>query len=166
MPVIRQAHAADADAIWRIFHAVVASGDTYAYAPETSRAEALALWLGAGSYTYVAEDQDRVAGTYVLKANQPGLGSHVANAAFMVDPHSQARGIGRAMGEHCLAQARLLGFRAMQFNLVVSTNERAVALWQKLGFQIVAQLPGAFHHRQFGYVDAYVMYRSLVEDIE
>jgi ribosomal protein S18 acetylase RimI-like enzyme len=164
MLTIRPACHYDADAIWRIFHAVVSTGDTYAYDPDTSRDEALSIWMGPKGFTYVAEEDERIVGTYLLKANQPGLGAHVANAGFMVDPETQARGIGRAMGEHCLAEARRLDFRAMQFNLVVSTNEHAVALWQKLGFEIVGRLPSAFHHRQLGYVDAYVMYRSLLGD--
>lgn len=164
MTHIRPAQPTDADAIWRIFHAVVATGDTYAFDPATPREEALALWLSPQVRTYVAEVDGQAIGTYILKVNMPGLGSHVANAAFMVEPQAHARGIGRAMGEHCLAEARRLGFRAMQFNLVVATNTRAVALWHKLGFEIVGRLPGAFNHRQHGYVDAYVMYRSLVAE--
>jgi len=164
MLTIRPAHHYDADAIWRIFQAVVSTGDTYAYDPDISRDEALSTWMGSKGFTYVAEEDERIVGTYLLKANQPGLGAHVANAGFMVDPEIQARGIGRAMAEHCLVEARRLGFRAMQFNLVVSTNKHAVTLWQKLGFQIIGRLPDAFHHRQLGYVDAYIMYRSLLGD--
>jgi ribosomal protein S18 acetylase RimI-like enzyme len=161
MLIIREASMADADAIWRIFHAVVATGDTYAYPPDIERGAALAAWMAPTAHTLVAAVDGAVVGTYILKANQPGLGAHVANAAFMVDPACQAQGIGRAMAEHCLALARELGFRAMQFNLVVATNTRAVALWQSLGFAIVGTLPGAFHHRRLGYVDAYLMYYSL-----
>jgi ribosomal protein S18 acetylase RimI-like enzyme len=94
-------------------------------------------------------------------ANQPGLGSHVANASFMVAPAFHGKGAGRHMGLHCLREARRIGFRAMQFNFVVSTNSAAVALWRRLGFDIVGTLPGAFAHRELGYVDAYVMFRSL-----
>lgn len=101
-------------------------------------------------------------GTYLLRANQPGGGSHVANAAFVVAPNAQGKGIGRAMAEHCLSEARRLGFRAMQFNFVVSTNASAIHLWKSLGFEIVGTLSGAFRHPQEGYVDAYVMYRSLL----
>jgi len=100
-------------------------------------------------------------GTYILKPNQPALGSHVANAAFMVLPAARGSGVGRRMGEHCLAEARRLEFRAMQFNFMVSTNEAAVRLWQQLGFQIVGTLPEAFRHSQLGFVDAYVMFRML-----
>jgi ribosomal protein S18 acetylase RimI-like enzyme len=100
-------------------------------------------------------------GTYILKPNQPALGSHVANAAFMVLPAARGSGVGRGMGEHCLAEGRRLGFRAMQFNFVVSTNEAAVRLWQQLGFHIVGTLAEAFRHSQLGFVDAYVMFRML-----
>jgi len=202
---IRQATEADHDAIWNIFHAVIAPGDTYAFDPKMSREEALAYWFRPDTYTYVA-GQDRsasrpegsqldqsagslssfhldippiappviegaarrsrvwrqVAGTYILRPNQPVLGSHVANAAFMVAPNARGLGIGREMGEHCLSEARRLGFRAMQFNFVVSTNEGAIRLWKQLGFEIVGTLPGAFRHPQKGYVDVYVMFRSLL----
>src|SRR5688572_7081102 len=135
---IRPATAADHDEVWRIFHAVVAPGDTYAFDPATSREAALAYWFQAATHTFVAERHGgRVVGTYILKANQPGLGSHVPNAAFMVDPSARRLGLGRRMGEHCLAVARRLGFHSMQFNFVVSTNEPAVRLWQQRGFAFV-----------------------------
>ncbi len=158
---IRPANQSDADAIWEIFRAVVAPGDTYVFDPAMPREEALAYWFRADTHTYVAESDQRIVGTYILKPNQPGLGSHVANAAFMVSPTARGLGVGRRMGEHCLAEARRLGFRAMQFNFVVSTNEPAVRLWQQLGFKIVGTLPGAFRHAQRGFVDAYVMFLSL-----
>jgi GNAT superfamily N-acetyltransferase len=163
MIIIRPAERRDEDAIWRIFHAVVEPGDTYAFPPETTRQEALAIWMSPSVHAYVALDDDEVVGTYFLKANQPGRGSHVSNAGFMVAPSAQGRGVGRAMGEHCLAEARRLGFRAMQFNFVVSTNEPAVALWKKLGFEIIGTVPDAFDHPTLGLVDTYVMFRSLGE---
>ncbi|HEU5247096.1 MAG TPA: GNAT family N-acetyltransferase [Candidatus Udaeobacter sp.] len=159
---IRAAAEADRDAIWEIFHEVVAAGDTYAIDPDVSREEALAYWSGADTQTYVAESTGRVVGTYILRPNQSGGGSHVANAGFMVAPDARGQGIGRAMGEHCLNEARRLGFRAMQFNFVVSTNESAVRLWEDLGFKIVGTLPSAFRHPEKGYVDVYVMFRSLL----
>jgi L-amino acid N-acyltransferase YncA len=159
---IRLATETDHDAIWDIFHAVIAPGDTYAFDPRMSREEALACWFRADTHTCVAEDDGHVVGTYILRGNQPGSGSHVANAAFMVAPTARGQGIGRAMGENCLSEARRLGFRAMQFNFVVSTNEGAIRLWKQLGFKIVATLPGAFRHPQKGYVDVYVMFRSLL----
>jgi GNAT superfamily N-acetyltransferase len=158
---LRPANKVDEDAIWEIFRAVIAPGDTYVFDPGTSREEALAYWFRPDTQTYVAESDGRIVGTYILKPNQPALGSHVANAAFMVSPSARGLGVGRRMGEHCLDEARRLGFRAMQFNFVVSTNEPAVRLWQQLGFSIVGTLPGAFRHPQRGFLDAYVMFRTL-----
>ncbi|HEY6806252.1 MAG TPA: N-acetyltransferase [Pyrinomonadaceae bacterium] len=159
--LIRKAEAADADAIWNIFHEVVAKGDTYTFDPATSKEQALAIWMAPLAYTFVATSDGEIVGTYFMKANQPGLGSHVANAGYMVKPEIHGRGIGRAMCEHSLREAKRLGFLAMQFNIVVSTNEAAVALWQKMGFKIVGTLPQVFRHSEFGLVDAYVMHRYL-----
>jgi GNAT superfamily N-acetyltransferase len=151
--------------MWPIFEAIVADGTTYVFAAETSYAEGCAFWFGPGSTSFVAEEDGRILGMYKFSANQRGRGSHVANAAFMVDPSYSGKGVGRAMGLHCLREAKRAGFRAMQFNIVVSTNEAAVSLWKRLGFSIVGTLPEAFLHRELGYVDAYVMYRSL-DDVE
>jgi L-amino acid N-acyltransferase YncA len=158
---IRLAAAPDRDAIWHIFHAVVAPGDTYTIDPDISREDAFAYWFRDDTRTYVAEFENRVVGTYTLRPNRSGGGKHVSNASFMVDPSAQGKGVGRTMAEHCLDEARRLGYRAMQFNSVVSTNERAVRLWQMLGFNIVGTLPGAFRHPDKGFVDAYVMFREL-----
>jgi GNAT superfamily N-acetyltransferase len=164
MATIRNASAYDHDAIWNIFHAVVAPGDTYFFDPTISRDEALAYWFAPANRCFIAEIDEKLVGTYILKPNHAALGSHVANAAFMVAPDARRAGIGRAMGEHALREVRRFGFRAMQFNFVVSTNEPAVRLWQTLGFRIVGTLPGAFRHAHKGFVDAYVMFRSLVDD--
>ena len=161
---IRAATNADRDAVWSIFHEIVAAGDTYALDPGISREDALAYWFRADTQTYVAEKDGTVVGTYILRPNQLGPGSHVANAAFMVVPSARASGVGRRMAEHCLSEARRMAFRAMQFNFVVSTNARAIHLWKQLGFKIVGTLPGAFRHPEKGYVDVYVMYRLLLED--
>ena len=158
---IRRAGEEDFEAIWRIFHRVVRSADTYPYPPETGREEARALWMAPPSLTYVALEDDEVAGTYYLRPNQPGQGAHVANAGFMVDPDIQRRGVGRAMGAHALDEARREGFLAMQFNFVVGTNHRAVALWRDLGFSIAGTIPAAFDHPEHGLVDAHIMYRKL-----
>ena len=163
MMQIRQAAPSDSEAIWGIFHRVVAGGDTYTFDPEMSREDALAYWLHPSNGCYVAESDGEIVGTYILKANQPALGSHVANAAFMVAPQARGRGVGRQMGEHALNEARRMGFRAMQFNFVVSTNESAIRLWQQLGFKVVGRLPGVFRHADKGFVDALVMYRSLAD---
>ena len=158
---IRPATSDDADAIWRIFHAVVAGGDTYAFLPSTPRTEAVAYFIGPGIRSWVLESDGDVVGMYKLIPNRIGLGSHVANASFMVDPAAQGKGAGRMMGEHCLDEARRAGYQAMQFNFVVSTNTAGVELWKKLGFAIVGTLPKAFRHRTLGDVDAYVMHRFL-----
>ena len=163
---IRPATDADCDAIWNIFHEVVAVGDTYALDPNISREDALAYWFAPGTDTYVAEGDAagarQILGTYILRPNQSGGGSHVANAGFMVSTRARGQGIGRAMAEHCLSEARRLGFRAMQFNYVISTNTAAIRLWRDLGFEIVGTLASAFRHPDEGYVDVYVMYRSLL----
>jgi L-amino acid N-acyltransferase YncA len=159
--VIRRAADADFDGIWEIFHPVVAKGDTYVYDPETTKEQARAIWMAPGLSTYAAILAGEIVGTYILKANQPGLGSHVANAGYMVRPDRAGRGIGRSLCEHSLAVARRGGFLAMQFNAVVSTNVAAVALWQKMGFTIVGTVPKAFRHRQLGLVDLFVMHRFL-----
>jgi L-amino acid N-acyltransferase YncA/8-oxo-dGTP pyrophosphatase MutT (NUDIX family) len=158
---IRPALAADAGAIWRIFQPVVAAGDSYVFAADTTRADAESYFLGPGVPTFVADVDGRVEGFYKVIPNCRDRGAHVANASFMVDPASAGRGIGRALGRHCLQEARDRGYVAMQFNFVVSTNARAVALWQSLGFAVVATLPGAFRHRDLGLVDALVMFRRL-----
>ena len=161
---IRPATETDRNTIWTIFREVVAAGDTYALDPNISRDDALAYWFAPGAHTYVAEQPViGVAGTYILRPNQLGGGAHVANAGFMVSANARGHGIGRAMAEHCLSEAHRLGFRAMQFNYVISTNIAAIGLWQDLGFEIVDTLAGAFRHPDKGYVDVYVMYRSLVK---
>jgi L-amino acid N-acyltransferase YncA len=162
MVEVRLATAADWDAIWDIFREVVTRGDTYALDPGMSRQDALGYWFQAGTRPYIAESSGRIVATYMLRPNQSGGGSHVANAAFMVAPDVRAHGIGREMGQHCLSEAQRLGFRAMQFNFVVSTNKSAIRLWKQLGFKIVGTLPHAFRHPENGYVDVYLMYRSLV----
>jgi L-amino acid N-acyltransferase YncA len=158
---IRAATEDDRDAIWEIFHGTVATADVFVYDPNTPREEAMAYWFGTGTCTYAAEQKGKVVGSYILRANRPGLGDHVANASFMVAAETRGLGVGRAMAEHALSEARRLGYRAMQFNFVISTNEWAVHLWQQLGFKIVGTLPGAFRHARKGFVDAYVMFRWL-----
>jgi ribosomal protein S18 acetylase RimI-like enzyme/8-oxo-dGTP pyrophosphatase MutT (NUDIX family) len=159
--MIRPANQSDADAIWDIFQAVVAGRDTYAFLPDTPRDEAVGYWLGDDMIACVAELDGRVVGMYKLIDNRRGLGAHVANASFMVHPAASGHGVGHALGEHCLREARRQGYEAMQFNFVVSTNTRAVALWQSLGFRIVGTAPRAFRHGTLGLVDALVMHRDL-----
>ena len=151
---IRRATESDFHAIWEIFHRVVERGDTYPYAPDTPQEEAHSLWMSGSVETFVASSAGKMVGTYILKPNQPGLGSHVANAGFMVNPEYQGRGIGKTMAEHAIKTAGERGFLAMQFNFVVSTNQTAVTLWKKLGFVIVGTLPKVFRHQELGLVDA------------
>lgn len=159
---IRRFQTEDWAPVWPLLRTTFASGDTYAFAPDSSEDEIFKLWVQAPLVTYVAcLDDGSIAGTYFLKANQPGLGSHVCNCGYVVAPQARGQGLASAMCAHSQQEALAQGFRAMQFNLVVSTNETAVRLWQKLGFDIVGTLPQAFRHARLGYVDAFVMYKLL-----
>ncbi|MDW5595462.1 N-acetyltransferase [Conexibacter stalactiti] len=157
---IRPCRSDDADALWAILQAVFSAGETYAYPTDISREAALAGWTAPPARAWVAERDGVVVGSSRVMPNQPGQGAHVANGSFVVAPDAGGRGVGRALCEHALQAAAELGYRAMQFNLVVSANERAVALWRSLGFETVGRLPGAFmlHGEE---VDAFVMYRRL-----
>jgi L-amino acid N-acyltransferase YncA len=152
---------AHSEEIWKIFREVVASGDTYVFDSDISREDALRYWLSPDHHAFVVTEDDHVYGTYILKKNHPGRGSHVANASYMVSSEARGKGLGSLMCEHSLEQARRLGFSAMQFNLVVSTNEAALSLWRKHGFRIVGTLPKVFRHASQGLVDAFVMHRFL-----
>lgn len=158
---IRPAHANDNDAIWKILEPVIRAGETYTLPQDMPREEALAYWWTPGHEVFVFEEGGEVLGTYYLRANQKGGGAHVANCGYMTAPWAAGRGIARAMCLHSLERARSRGFCTMQFNFVVSSNERAVRLWQSLGFEIVGRLPAAFLHPSLGAVDALVMYRRL-----
>ncbi len=158
---IRKAIPADNDGIWEIIRLVIAKGDTYVFAPDSSREKMLAFWLAEDKHTYVAVDDDRIAGTFFIKSNQPDLGAHVANAGYMTHPNASGRGIGRQMAEFSLIEAKRLGYTAMQFNIVIKTNENAVVLWKKLGFEVIGEIPNAFNHQQLGLTNAYIMYRQL-----
>jgi ribosomal protein S18 acetylase RimI-like enzyme len=159
---IRPATTADEAAIWQILEPVIRAGETYALPRGMTRADALAYWTGPDRETFLAEDGGNVLGTYYIKPNQQGGGSHVANCGYVTARAATGRGVARAMCQHSLAHARAVGFRAMQFNFVASTNIRAVALWESLGFTTLACLPAAFHHPTAGYVDALVMFQPLV----
>jgi ribosomal protein S18 acetylase RimI-like enzyme len=159
--MIRLAHPADDDAIWAILEPVFRAGETYPIARDIGRDEALAYWHSPGHTVFVAEDNGTIVGTYYLRANQKGGGSHVANCGYMTAQAATGRGVARAMCEHSLRSAKESGFASMQFNFVVATNERAVGLWQSCGFEIAGRLPGVFRHPTFGPVDALVMIRVL-----
>jgi ribosomal protein S18 acetylase RimI-like enzyme len=160
-PLIRPALPGDDGAIWHILEPVFRAGETYPLPRDISRAEAFAYWRAPGHEVYVAEDANGVAGSYYLRANQRGGGGHVANCGYVVAEHASGRGIARAMCMHSLERARERGFTAMQFNFVISSNERAVRLWRDCGFEIVGTLPGAFRRPVRGLVDVYVMFRNL-----
>ena len=159
--LIRPARAEDAAAIWSIIGPTIRAGETYALDPQMSEADALTYWLGPDKETFVAEEDGTIVGTYYIRPNQGGGGAHVCNCGYMTRADATGRGVARLMGQHSLNHARARGYRAMQFNFVVSTNERAVRLWQSLGFEIVGRLPGAFRHPARGYVDALVMFQPL-----
>lgn len=159
---IRPAQEADFEAMWSIFCAHVAQGETYTFTTATSREAGHNYWLGPGVQSYVASlNNTRLLGMYRLVPNQVGRGHHVANASYMVSPSAQGVGVGRMLGQHSLDEARRQGYLAMQFNHVVSTNTAAIRLWKRLGFSIVGTLPKAYRHKRLGYVDAYVMYQLL-----
>jgi ribosomal protein S18 acetylase RimI-like enzyme len=159
--LIRPASHADAPAIWAIIQPVIHAGETYTLDRDMSEEAALGYWLGPDKETFVAEDDGTILGTYIMRPNQAGGGKHVCNCGYMTASTATRRGVARRMCLHSLQHASARGYRAMQFNFVVSTNERAVRLWQWLGFEIVGRLPLAFHHPLHGYVDAFVMFKAL-----
>ena len=161
--LIRAAVPDDWPAIWSFFEPIAAAGDTYCYDRDISSAEASALWfLESPGRTVVALDDDgTVLGTAKVYPNHGGPAAHVASASFMVDPSRTGGGVGRALGEHILDWARAEGYRAMQFNAVVETNTRAVALWRSLGFEVLTTVPEAFQHPTLGYVGLHIMHRRL-----
>jgi ribosomal protein S18 acetylase RimI-like enzyme len=159
---IRPAEASDEEAIWAILAPICADGEVFCVPRDGGREAAFDYWFsGPGRRVFVAEAADGILGTSYLRPNQGGGGSHVANAGFATAPAAEGRGVARALLAHSLDTARAAGFRAMQFNFVVSTNTRAVALWQSAGFEIVGRLPGAFEHPRLGFVDALVMHRGI-----
>lgn len=175
---IRKATEADRPAIWKIIKAVIATGDTYVFAPDATEEEMISYWCSPEKHTYVAvrtdapsqtgilSDEPRnaggeIVGTFFLKANQPGLGAHVGNAGYMVAPEAKGMRVGRAMAEFSLEEARRLGFESMQFNFVVKSNVFAVRLWQAVGFEIIGEIPEAFRHSENGLTNALIMYRKL-----
>jgi ribosomal protein S18 acetylase RimI-like enzyme len=159
--LIRAAMSADAGAIWRVIAPVIRAGETYPLPRDMSEAAALTHWHSPQHEVFVAEDADEIVGSYYLRANNLGGGAHVANCGYVTASGATGRGVARAMCAHSIERAKARGFQAMQFNFVISTNERAVRLWQHCGFEIVARLPQAFEHPHAGLVDAFVMYRKL-----
>lgn len=160
---IREAKKEDWDCIWPIFSEIVSAGETYAYDPATSKAEAEKIWLDTPRKVFVFEENGNILGTYYLKTNQAGPGSHVCNCGYMVSSQARGKGLATSMCEHSQKVAIELGYKAMQFNFVASSNEGAVRLWNKLGFETVGHLPKAFNHSKLRYLDALVMYKWLVK---
>jgi L-amino acid N-acyltransferase YncA len=158
---IRPANMNDVPSIWRIIGPTIRDGETYALDPDMTEADALAYWLGHDRETFVAEENGEIIGTYYIRTNQAGGGKHICNCGYMTAAAAIGRGVARALCQHSLDYARQRGYRGMQFNFVVSTNTRAVALWKSFGFEIVGRLPQAFNHPRLGYVDALVMFRFL-----
>ena len=161
MLTIRPAETRDADAIWKILEPLARAGEVFTLPRDLGREDGLRYWLSDQHQVFVAEENGAILGSYYLRANQQGGGSHVANCGYMTAATATGRGVARSMCWHSFDQARAEGFRAMQFNFVISTNQRAVHLWQSCGFSIVGTLPKAFLHPHAGYVDAFVMYQEL-----
>ncbi|MFE6969922.1 GNAT family N-acetyltransferase [Isoptericola sp. NPDC057653] len=153
----------DWPALWPIVDGVVRAGESYAYPSDLTSDQGRALWLErAPGATVVAEGADgALLGTAKMGPNRPGRGDHVGTASFMVSPAARGRGVGRALGEHVVAWHREQGYRGIQFNAVVETNEAAVRLWRSLGFEVVGTVPGAFRSAAHGYVGLHVMYLPL-----
>lgn len=162
--LIRDLADSDHGGLWRMLKPVFRAGDTYAIDSDISRDAALGYWTGPGRRVFALLDQGQMVGSYYIVRNQAGGGAHVCNCGFVTDPAARGRGVARAMLDHALETARATGFRAMQFNFVVSTNTRAVALWERAGFDVVGRLPQAFLHPEKGYVEALVMYKTLRAD--
>ena len=159
--LVRRASPADRDAIWRIIEPVIRAGETYALPRDMEAEAALAYWLGPDRETFVAVAAPGIVGTYYLRPNQLGGGAHVCNCGYVTAAAAAGQGVARAMCAHSLDHAKARGFTAMQFNFVIASNTRAVALWRSFGFAVVGRLPGAFRHPALGFVDALVMYRAL-----
>ena len=158
---IRPVSASDQDALWALLEPVFRAGDTYTVDPDISRADALAFWQNPAKTVFLSETEGAILGTYYIRANQGGGGSHVCNCGYITAPAARGRGIARAMMAHSFDTARAMGFRAMQYNFVVETNGRAITTWERAGFETVGRLPKAFHHPQQGDVDALVMWKEL-----
>ena len=159
--IIREAISEDADAIWGMLQHAIQGGDVYYFYPNSNREEMMPFWLSPEKRAYVVTNNDQVVGTFWIRDNAPGLGSHIANAGYLSHPNERGQGIGRLMGEYSIKEAKRLGYQAMQFNFVVKSNEGAVRLWKKIGFEVIGEIPNAFQHQELGLTNAYIMYRTL-----
>lgn len=158
---IRKAIKSDYDKVWEIFSEVIKTGDTYVFNPKTPKVELKKYWFANYMETYVIEENEAILGTYIIKPNQIDLGNHIANCSYMVNPNAQGKGIGKKLCEHSIEVAKKNNFKAIQFNIVVSTNKRAVELWKKYEFEIIGTTPKGFRHSELGLVDTYIMYKDL-----
>lgn len=158
---IRPLAADEFDLVWPIFEAVIRAGKTYSYAPDLTKEEGRAIWFAPEKTPFVAEADGKAVGTFYLRANQLGLGNHVANGGFMVSPDYAGRGYGSQMGARMVEEARKAGYHGMQFNFVVENNEPSIRVWKKLGFEIAGHVPDAFRHQELGLMGVYIMYRKL-----
>ena len=161
---IRLAQASDHGHIWEIFSVVILTGDTYVFDPKTQKKDLGKLWFAPTMETYILEEQGKILGTYFIRPNQIDLGSHIGNCSYMVHPRAQARGLGKMLCAHSLQRGKELGFIGIQFNIVVSSNTAAVALWEKFGFRIIGTIPKGFRHDDLGFVDTHIMYRAQSDD--
>ncbi|MER3328571.1 MAG: GNAT family N-acetyltransferase [Candidatus Kapaibacterium sp.] len=157
----RDATAIDNASLWEIFKKVIERGDSFVWEPSTRREEFTKYWFAPEMKTIVFESENEIIGSYWIKSNQLGLGSHIANGAYMVHPDYQGQGIGKILCDHSIKTEKQMGYLGLQFNIVVSTNEAAVRLWKAFGFDIVGTIPGGFNHKKLGFVDSYIMFRKL-----
>ncbi|HCM78024.1 MAG TPA: GNAT family N-acetyltransferase [Cytophagales bacterium] len=158
---VRSFEEKDREAIWNIISEVIAGGETYVFYPNSSKDKMLDYWLAPDKKIYVAQLEDEIVATFTIKPNMPDRGSHIANGSYMVSPGQGGKGIGEFIGRYSLTEAKKLGYQAMQFNIVIKSNERAVNLWKKIGFKIIGEVPNAFQHPRLGMTNAYIMYKEL-----
>lgn len=158
---IRKATESDYNKVWEIFSAVISSGDTYVFDPSTPKTDLKKYWFADYMQTFVCEEDEKILGTYIIKPNQIGLGNHIANCSYMVNPKEQGKGIGKKLCGHSLKIAQDSGFKGIQFNIVVSTNKAAIKLWENFGFKIIGITPNGFRHKEHGFIDTYIMFKQL-----
>ncbi|GAB3011260.1 GNAT family N-acetyltransferase [Cyclobacterium sediminis] len=159
--MIRKATKEDYNPVWEIFSEVIKTGDTYVFSPETSKEDMQKHWFADYMDTFVFEENNEILGTYIIKPNQIDLGNHIANCSYMVSPNAQGKGVGKQLCEHSLEFAKESDFKAIQFNIVVSSNKTAIKLWEKYGFEIIGTTPNGFRHLELGFVDTHIMYKPL-----
>lgn len=159
--MFREMNKSDFELFWPTFLSVIQAEETYAFDPKMTRQQAFCLWCEAPLKTFVYVENGVVLASYYIKANGMGPSSHICNCGYMVSEGARGQGLARKLCEHSQQLAIELGFDAMQFNSVVSSNEIAVSLWKKLGFDIVGTIPKAYQHAKLGLVDSYVMYKWL-----